>query len=84
MNYYNIKNKLKNRKRLTFSKELLKCNGIEEIRNDYDYKSSITCKGNHSDYVSFFDVKKTVDAMFPDNYNTNEYYSYSMDILKHM
>ena len=81
MNYYNVKNKLKNRKRLTFSKELLKCNGIEEIRNDYDYKASITCKGNHSDYVSFFDVKKTVDAMFPDNYNTNEYYSYSMDIL---
>ena len=37
--------------------------------------------GTHTDYVSFFDVKKTVEAMFPDNYNTNEYYSYSMDIL---
>ena len=37
--------------------------------------------GTHADYVSFFDVKKTVEAMFPDNYNTNEYYSYSMDIL---
>ena len=35
----------------------------------------------HTDYVSFFDVKKTVEVMFPDNYNTNEYYSYSMDIL---
>ena len=41
----------------------------------------MTSKGTHTDYVSFFDVKKTVEAMFPDNYNTNEYYSYSMDIL---
>ena len=41
----------------------------------------MTSRGTHTDYVSFFDVKKTVEAMFPDNYNTNEYYSYSMDIL---
>lgn len=69
------------KRRLTFAQDLLKCKGIEEIRTDYDYKSCMTSKGTHTDYVSFFDVKKTVEAMFPDNYNTNEYYSYSMDIL---
>jgi len=74
-------NKLKNRKRLTLLSEMKKCNGIEEIRPDYDYKACMTSNGTHTDYVSFFDVKKTVEAMFPDNYNTNEYYSYSMDIL---
>ena len=77
----NIKNMKKNKKKLTLLKEIANCHGIEEIKPDFDYKASITCKGNHCDYVSFFDVKKTVDAMFPDNYNTNEYYSYSMDIL---
>ena len=74
-------NKLKNRKRLTLLSGSTKCNGIEEIRPDYDYKACMTSNGTHADYVSFFDVKKTVEAMFPDNYNTNEYYSYSMDIL---
>ena len=69
------------KRRLTVAQDLFKCKGIEEIRTDYDYKSCMTSKGTHTDYVSFFDVKKTVEAMFPDNYNTNEYYSYSMDIL---
>lgn len=80
LNFSNL-NKFKNKKRLTLSHELSKCNGIEEIHQDYDYKSCMTSKGTHTEYVSFFDVKKTVEAMFPDNYNTNEYYSYSMDIL---
>ena len=78
---FNGINKIKNRKRLTLLSDITKCNGIEEIRPDYDYKACMTSNGTHTDYVSFFDVKKTVEAMFPDNYNTNEYYSYSMDIL---
>ena len=74
-------NRLKNRKRLTLLSDLKNFKDVEEIKPDYDYKSCMTSHGTHADYVSFFDVKKTVEAMFPDNYNTNEYYSYSMDIL---
>ena len=74
-------NQLKNRKRLTLLSDLKNFKDVEEIKPDYDYKSCMTSRGTHTDYVSFFDVKKTVEAMFPDNYNTNEYYSYSMDIL---
>ena len=57
------------------------CNDVKVINSDFDYKTALTTKGRHCDYVSFFDVKHTVDKMFPDNYNTNEYYSYAMDIL---
>ena len=55
-----------------------KCNDIEEVNYDFDYAHSITANGNYYNYVSYFDVEKSIQKMY---YDTSEYYSYAMDIL---
>ena len=63
---------------LMLYKESKKCNDIEEVTYDFDYAHSITANGNYYNYVSYFDVEKSIQKMY---YDTSEYYSYAMDIL---
>ena len=63
---------------LLLYKESKKCNDIEEVNYDFDYAHSITANGNYYNYVSYFDVEKSIQKMY---YDTSEYYSYAMDIL---
>ena len=69
---------LKGKPSLLLHKELKKCNDIEEVNYDFDYAHSITTNGNYYNYVSYFDVEKSIQKMY---YDTSEYYSYAMDIL---
>jgi hypothetical protein len=69
---------LKGKPSLLLHKESKKCNGIEEVNYDFDYAHSITANGNYYNYVSYFDVEKSIQKMY---YDTSEYYSYAMDIL---
>jgi hypothetical protein len=63
---------------LLFHEPQEKCDGIEEVNVDFDYAHSITTNGNYYNYVSYFDVEKSIQKMY---YDTSEYYSYAMDIL---
>ena len=69
---------LKGKPSLLLHKELKKCSDIEEVSYDFDYAHSITANGNYYNYVSYFDVEKSIKKMY---YDTSEYYSYAMDIL---
>uniref|UniRef100_A0A6C0LX31 Uncharacterized protein n=1 Tax=viral metagenome TaxID=1070528 RepID=A0A6C0LX31_9ZZZZ len=69
---------LKGKPSLLLYKETKKCNDIEEVNCDFDYAHSITANGNYYNYVSYFDVEKSIQKMY---YDTSEYYSYAMDIL---
>tara|TARA_X000000368_G_scaffold415362_1_gene406987 strand:+ start:165 stop:1610 length:1446 start_codon:yes stop_codon:yes gene_type:complete len=69
---------LKGKPSLLLHKEMKKCNDIEEVNYDFDYAHSITANGNYYNYVSYFDVEKSIQKMY---YDTSEYYSYAMDIL---
>jgi hypothetical protein len=69
---------LKGKPSLLLYKETKKCSDIEEVNCDFDYAHSITTNGNYYNYVSYFDVEKSIQKMY---YDTSEYYSYAMDIL---
>lgn len=69
---------LKGKPSLLLHKQIKKCNDIEEVNYDFDYAHSITANGNYYNYVSYFDVEKSIQKMY---YDTSEYYSYAMDIL---
>lgn len=69
---------LKGKPSLLLYNENKKCNDIEEVNYDFDYAHSITANGNYYNYVSYFDVEKSIQKMY---YDTSEYYSYAMDIL---
>tara|TARA_B100000795_G_scaffold265598_2_gene247636 strand:+ start:2001 stop:3461 length:1461 start_codon:yes stop_codon:yes gene_type:complete len=69
---------LKGKPSLRLYKEKKMCSDIEDVSYDFDYSHSITGNGNYYNYVSYFDVEKSIQKMY---YDTSEYYSYAMDIL---
>mgnify|MGYP006130310305 CR=1 FL=1 len=70
--------KHKGKKAITLTKEDINCDNISEIIPDFDYINTVTTSGNQINYVTYFDVERSIKAMY---YDVSEYYSYAMDIL---
>ena len=70
--------KHKGKKAITLTKEDIYCDNILEIVPDFDFINTVTTSGNQINYVTYFDVEKSIKAMY---YDVSEYYSYAMDIL---
>ena len=52
--------KHKGKKAIVLTKEDIKCDNISEIIPDFDYINTVTTSGNQINYVTYYDVEKSI------------------------